>query len=294
VQLGSPRPAARLFVYLLGVFVFFTKRALAIPPAPAKTETNPVTEKKERLSYWDQGEPRPFVASRIEVGLYTKPQIAVGYGKPYWMSATAEVFGITTFSFGAGYAGIRGSLPFLDLRIGTRYSYSYDRAFLQPQDHYEKDDVNSNHGLPNAHYLSLETELAGVLPVLAGYVFPVVTIYNMPSVPDGKFLFDESLRGIMKPPWIMGFRLGYVKTFGKNDFIKAGLLSEFIVLPGRDGSIFRLGPAAQVRITDHMDAQGTLTIVLASPDSLGLGNGSFGVLGVVYRWATGDEHPHFP
>jgi hypothetical protein len=248
---------------------------------------------KRQLSYWDQGEPRLFVSGREELGLYVKSQVAAGYGQPYWFNATVEAFGMSTTSFGAGYAGIRGALPFLDLRIGSRYTYSYHRSLLPPKPEYTAEDVANPQG-PNATYTTLETELTGFVPAFDGFFFPVITIYRIVDVPQDKFVFDESLRGVADPPWIMGFRLGYVKNFGRDDFIKAGVLNELVVLPGRSGSIYRVGPAAAVRLTDHLEAQGTITFVLASPDSLGLWHGSFGVLGVVYRWATGDPHPEFP
>jgi hypothetical protein len=272
---------------LLAVIALGARRADAAEPPNEKRGLE-----KRNLSYWQGGKPRAFVAGRTEAGLYIKEQLAVGYGQPYWFSATVEAFGISTFSFGGGYAGVRGSLPFLDLRLGTRYSYSYDRSLLPPKDHYTSDDVSTAHG-GNAHYQSLEAELTGIIPAFDGFFFPVITVYGITDVPDGKYVFDESLRGVLKPPWIMGFRLGYVKNFGRNDFIKLGVLTELIVLPGRS-PIFRMGPAGAIQLTNHLDLQGTLSIVVAGPDSLGLFDGAFGVLGFVYRWATGDEHPHFP
>jgi hypothetical protein len=271
----------------LVISVLWHGSAFAAPQA----ELEPV--EKEKLSYWQEGNPRFFAAARVEVGLYVKPQVAVGYGKPYWANATLEAFGISTTSFAAAYAGVRGSLPFFDLRIGARDTYSYSRSFLPMKDRYEAADVSEPHG-PRARYLSLETELTGVLPAFAGYIFPVVTIYRIVDAPEDRYLFDESLRGVLKPPWIMGLRLGYVKNFGEGDFLKLGVLSELVVLPGRSNDIVRLGPAATVKLTDHLDAQGTITFVVASPDSLGIWSGPFGVLGVVYRWATGDRHPAFP
>jgi hypothetical protein len=282
------RPRARTrFVCALAPLVvgIWPCRAHALPEKPP--------ERKTKYSYWDQGEARPFVSGRVEAGLYLKPQFAVGYGKPYWWSATAEAYAITTTSFGAGYAGIRGALPFLDWRVGARYTSSYYRSFLPVKEHYTVDDVNHPEG-PLARYLSLETELGAVLPLFTGYLFPVVTVYRIVDTPEGAYVFDESLRGVLKPPWIMGFRLGFVKGFGNDDFLKVGFLSELVVLPGRNDNIVRLGPAAHVTLTDHLDAQGAITFVVASPDSLGIWNGPFGVLGFVYRWATGDEHPGFP
>jgi hypothetical protein len=263
------------------------RSALAEP----KAELQPA--EKTKLSYWEDGDPRWFAASRTELGLYAKQQIAVGYGMPYWANTSVEAFVMSTTSFAAGYAGLRGSLPFLDLRIGARDTYAYSRSFLPVKDHYDSADVSEPRG-PRARYLSLETELTATLPAFAGYIFPVVTIYRIVDAPEGQYLFDESLRGILKPPWIMGFRLGYVKNFGHDDFLKAGVLVEYIVLPGRPDNIVRVGPAATVKLTDHLDAQGTITFVIASPDSLGIWSGPFGVLGVVYRWATGDKHPAFP
>jgi len=222
-----------------------------------------------------------------------KPQVAVGYGLPHWANVSAEAFGISTMSFGAGYAGIRGYLPFVDLRVGARYTSSYYRSFVDPKAHYEAADVSNPHG-PLARYLSLETELSLTVPLLDGYAFPVFAAYRIVDIPAGKYVFDESLRGVLEPPWILGIRLGYVKNFGHDDFVKIGVLSELVLLPGRGEHIARLGPAALVTLTQHLDAQGTITFVLSSPDSLGIWNGPFGVLGLVYRWATGDEHPAFP
>jgi dTDP-4-dehydrorhamnose 3,5-epimerase len=37
-------------------------------------------------------------------------------GMPYWANTTVEAFVMSTPSFAAGYVGVRGSLPFLDLR----------------------------------------------------------------------------------------------------------------------------------------------------------------------------------
>jgi hypothetical protein len=268
---------------------FVAKKAVA---GDDRTEKRTGLDERQ-LSYWDQGKARLFVSGRLEGGLYAKPQVAVGYGQPHWFNATAEAYAISTMSFGAGYAGLRGTLPFLDLRVGTRYTFSYYRSLLPVKAHYVAEDVSTPNG-PLARYRSLETELTGIVPILDGFLFPVITVYRIVDIPAGNYLFDESLRGVLEPPWIMGFRLGYVKNFGHDGFFKVGVLSELIVLPGRSDDIVRIGPAADVQITDHLDAQGTVTFVVSSPDSLGIWNGPFGVLGLVYRWASGDPHPAFP
>src|SRR5947207_2108779 len=102
MRLGSVCEGACAFLALSAIL---ERDARGQPIGPPPVE-------KVTLSYWDQGDPRLFVAARAEGGLYAKPQISVGYGKPYWINASAEAYGISTTSFGAGYAGIRGSLPF--------------------------------------------------------------------------------------------------------------------------------------------------------------------------------------
>src|SRR4051812_33081801 len=119
-------PATSLARALLVLVMVMAKDGVAADAS--MTEPPRTGLEKRKLSYWDQGNPRAFVSGRLELGLYVKQQIAVGYGQPNWFSVSAEAFGISTFSFGGGYAGIRGSLPFLDLRLGTRYTYSYDRS----------------------------------------------------------------------------------------------------------------------------------------------------------------------
>jgi hypothetical protein len=259
--------------------------------AETSTATRESGLEKRKLSYWAEGPFRWFLSSRTEFGIYAKAQVALGYGQPFWMWTGAETWAMTTTSFAAGYFGFRGTLPFLDLRLGARYTHSYFRSLLPPKDSYDDEDITTPHG-PLANYLSLESELAGVLPLLGGFLFPVITFYAMPDVPDGKYLFDESLRGVMKPPFIWGNRIGYVHLFGKH--VKAGVLNELIVLPGRGAAIFRMGPAAAVSLTDHLDAQGTISFALSSPDSFNLFHGSFGQLGLIYRMATGDPAPRFP
>ncbi len=281
------RQRKRVAQALLGGSVFLTHAAAA------ETTSEQPELGQSRFAYWNQGRARPFGAARMEAGLYLKPQIAVGYGEPYWINTTAETYGISTTSFGAGYGGIRGTLPFLELRVGARYTYSYYRSFLPPKEHYVSEDVSKPSG-PLARYLSVEAELFGTFPLLGGYAFPVFTVYHIAGTPEGAYLFDESLRGVLKPPWIAGVRLGYVKSFGSDEFFKAGVLTEVVLLPGRSASVVRVGPAALVTLTDHLDAQGTITFVVQSPDSLGIWNGPFGVLGFVYRWATGDARAAFP
>src|SRR4051794_19942548 len=111
--------------------------ALVLLPYVARAEdASSESVKTTRFSYWQDGAPRAFVSTRTEVGAYVKAQFAVGYGKPHWMWIGIEGYPITTTAFGAGYLGLRAALPFLDLNLGARYTYSYYRSFLAPKDVY--------------------------------------------------------------------------------------------------------------------------------------------------------------
>jgi hypothetical protein len=267
-------------------------------PIPlALAEGGEAVEAPEALihpDYWSDGKPRAFVSSRLEAGLvYGKPQIAVGYGRPYWMWIGAEAYAISTNSFGAAYAGFRAVLPFANLSLGARDTYSYYRSFLLPKNHYVAEDVSSPTG-DRQRYLTLEAELSAVLPVPGGYFLAAPTFYVVSDVPKDRYVYEESLRGVMKPPFIWAVRLAYVAAFGQNDEIKAGGLFELVELPGRNEHILRAGPAASVSITDHLDVIGAFSMVLSSPDSLGIWHGPFGQLGLRYYFATGEEKPRFP
>jgi hypothetical protein len=267
---------------------------LAWTPA-ARGADGPAARPPEPLvDYWQGGAPRPFVSSRIEGGIiYAKPQVAVGYGQPYWTWIGIEAYPMTTNSFFAGYVGIRAALPFLSLSFGARDSYSYYRSFLPPGDHYVSDDLSSLNGA-HARYVAIEAEVSTVLPVPGGYTLAAATVYAITGVPEHKYVFDESLRGIVKPPYIWALRLAYLAGLGKNDVVKVGVLAELVGLPGRDQLVFRSGPVLSVTITDHTDAIGVFSPVFVSPDSLGLWHGTFGQLGFRYRWATGDSGAQFP
>ena len=56
----------------------------------------------------------------------------------------------------------------------------------------------------------------------------------------------------------------------------------------------RVGPAGSLTLTDYLEALGTLTLAVSSPDTLGLALGAYGVAGLRYRWATGEPEVKVP
>jgi hypothetical protein len=252
------------------------------PPAPAGTEQAVVTR------YWELGRPRLFFGTTLEAGYaYARPRFTVGYGRPYWSWIGIETYPLVSLGGLGHYVGLGAALPGITARVGGRYSYPFSDHYLPPQATYTRIDVERARG-PRADYLALEAELAATLPVLVGSAFAVVGGYRIELAPDGYYLYEESLRAVMKPPHIWRGRLGYLVGFGRDGGIRVGVASDVIGLPGRDEFIVRAGVLGSVLINSRLEAQVSLIPVIVSPDTLGLAGGDFGQLGVRFRWATGD------
>jgi hypothetical protein len=103
------------------------------------------------------------------------------------------------------------------------------------------------------------------------------------------YLFEESLRVVMKPPYAWRARAGYLLAISRNGAIRVGAAGEIIGLPGRDEFVIRAGLLGSVSISAQLEAQVSLIPVLVSPDTIGLAGGDFGQLGVRYRFATDSE-----
>jgi hypothetical protein len=245
------------------------------------------------LSYWEPGEARPFVSGRFDGSVnFAKVQVAAGYGKPHWIWVGIEAFAITTTEFGGGFVGARASTPVLDISYGVRDNRSYLHGYLVPAGRHTASEVREE-TLPKQRYLVSELEISGVIPALGGYAIWDVDAERILDAPQGVEVYEESLRVITRK-WAIGTRVGFVYPFGRDGVLKAGLLAEYVITPDRPSNVARLGPAMVLSITDHTEMVGALTLPISSPDSLGPVVGSWGVLGLRYKWATGDRNPHFP
>ena len=102
--------------------------AVQLPIATANAEPG---APRPSNGYWSEGEPRPFVSAKIELGIpYAKPGFSFGYGMPHWLWAGVDVNAISTLEFVQTYAGVRAASPFLDLAFGARDTWSYGKAFV--------------------------------------------------------------------------------------------------------------------------------------------------------------------
>ena len=286
----TPKRSSALLVAAFCV-VGTARTACAEGRGTAPLDTVPMTPK---LSPWDQGNWRPFVGGHVDVGvIFARPAIMAGWGQPHWMWFGVEAYALTTNSFFATYVGTVAHLPIADLSFGLRDNWSYVRSLLPPKTSYAAEDVDDVHGA-HARYLALDTELSLVAPLPGGFAFGGVLATTVLDVPSDRYVYEEGMRAILRPPFAADFRLGYLLKLGPEDVVKAGVLTETVVLPHRDGPIFRAGPVVSVSLTEHTEGIFVFTAVLRSPDSLGIWHGPYGFLGVRYRFATGDAAPKFP
>lgn len=251
------------------------------PPAPGGTEQATVSR------YWELGRPRSFLAADVEAGYaYVRPKFSAGFGQPYWRWIGVEAHPIVSTGGAGQYMGVQGALPFLSLRLGARYYYPFSRSMLRPRANYSRNDIELLEG-PRADYLALQAEVNATIPAPIGSVFALANLYQVRLVPDGYYLYEESLRSVMEPPWIWRARLGYLVGIGRERAIRLGVAGDLIGLPGRGEFVVRAGILGSVAINAHLDAQASFIPVWLSPDNLGLAGGDFGQLGVRLRWATG-------
>lgn len=90
--------------------------AAQVPPPHAAGVEHP-----PQASYWERGLSRPFASASLELGFaYARPEVSVGFGRPFYRAMSLDAKPLVT-SEGAGfYGGVRGTVPFLELRAGVR------------------------------------------------------------------------------------------------------------------------------------------------------------------------------
>ena len=263
-------------------------------PTPLDTSVPPSPPKRPENGYWSEGEPRWFVSTKSDLGTpYLKPYFSAGYGLPHFIWGGIDVNSITTMEFTQVYAGVRASTPVLDFAFGYRETWSFGKPFLAPRASYTRSDVLDAPG-SGARYWSWEAEVVGILPLPhAAIVADFILVKNL-DVPAGMYVYEESYRAVVAKPLYAVWRTAVVARVLNEGALKFGPLVEYVFSTGREKDVVRVGPAASLQITDHLEAQGALTLAVTSPDPLGLTLGAYGVAGLRYRWATGERAPKLP
>ncbi len=240
---------------------------------------------ERRLSPWQSDQDTYFVSGTTDLGIiYVRPRVMLGYGSPHWKYVAIDAYVTTTNSFTSPYLGWRATFPFLDAFLGVRTVYPFDRRFLAPSDRHTGDDLSLDGGGERSTYNVVEHEISALAPVLHGIAYAQVHPL-MVDAPRDRHVFEERIRAVVAPPFAMNTRLGYFYGFGEAQKLKAGLITEYVVLPGRPRNVLRAGPLFLLELSPTLDAMGAFSAVIDSPDALGTFHGPYAFLGILHRWA---------
>src|SRR5438067_6100184 len=189
-----------------------------VPPVPVAT-------------HWKDGPSRYFLATAIDVGfLYFRPRVSLGYGRPHyeWFGVDANPIFHTT-GLGA-YSGLRLAIPHFDVRAGARFFLPFSRSFLQPRENYSRLDLEDLTG-PRSRYVTLEAEATATLPIGPGRLLLVAAGSAVELVPEGYYVFEETIRVIAKPPFIWRTRFGYGINCGPQEAVTLTPVVELVGVP---------------------------------------------------------------
>jgi len=255
--------------------------AAAVPELPADPGVN---------SSWGAGPSRWFLSLLVDVGVvYLRPRVAVGWGRPYteWVGLEANPI-ISGDTLGAsGGLRIKGESLGLDLRLGGRYMASLGRTFLVRQKDYLRQDIELRVG-NSAGYTAFEGELSGGWSIGGGVdIFAEAAVTYVTGVPDGFDVFEEVIKAVVEPPWVVRGRAGWTFELGFQGALKAGPVVEVVAIPGRQAYILRGGIVGSLKLYDNLEVRLTIAPAFGSPDALGTRGGDAFVLGIRWRWATG-------
>ena len=236
---------------------------------------------------WREGPNRAFVATTLDAGyLYFRPRVSVGYGRPFteWVGLDANPL-VVSSGYGA-YGGARFALPYVDLRVGARYFGAFEHAYLDPQDHYSRLDLDVT-TRSKSSFVTLEAEITGAIPLGPGDIIALGSLSDVLGVPSDAYVFEETLHVITAPPLVWRARGGYAVRFGSHGQHSVGLVVDALDIPKRDDSTtIRVGPVLKITLSRHFDVRGSFVMTVYSPDRLGLVGGDFTDLGVRWRTAT--------
>ncbi|HTM44189.1 MAG TPA: hypothetical protein VL137_04495 [Polyangiaceae bacterium] len=254
----------------------------------------PTVTPRPEHGYFSVGKPRWFISTKSDIGiLYLKPYFSAGYGRPHWIWAGIDANAILTMDMFQSYAGVRAASPIIDLAFGFRDTWSFHRPFLTPAASYSYTDVQRAPGR-KARYWAWEAEAVGVAPLPYSALVADLIAIKLLDKPSSRFLYEESYRAIVADSMYAVLRVAAVARLLHENALKIGVLGEHVFETGRSSPVFRVGPIAALQLTDHLEILGVATFAVKSPDSLGLTLGTYGLVGLRYRWATDEPDPKLP
>jgi len=259
--------------------------ALVSAAAAARVPPRTTPPTRPQHSPWQSNRATYFVQGLTDLGvIYTRPRVMLGYGAPHWQYVALDAFWVVTNSFTAPYVGWRASLPFLDAMLGVRTVYPYNRELLAPRRSHTGPELGLDPGGERSTYSAIDFELAAYAPLLHGVLFLDVHPVCV-DAPREQHLYEEMLRAVMRPPFAVGLRGGYMYGIGPAENPKVGVVAEYVLLPGRPGNVTRAGPIGLLRLSRSLELMAAFSAVADSPDSLGIWHGPYAFIGFTHRWA---------
>lgn len=244
-----------------------------------------------RRKSWSTQPVGRFLSGRIDFGLFfLRPRISLGYGRAHDLWAGIETNPIITNEGIAIYAGLRLALAYVDVRVGGRYQYAFRRSFLGPKADFERDDIELREG-PRSSYLTWEIEVTSSIPIGrsgrfgAGDVFVELGGAAVTGVNEGWWVYEETLRAVIEPPWVWRAMIGYLLRPLDSGALRIGPVVQTVGIPGRDLIVWRAGVLARMRLAYNLELRGNFVPVASSRDHLGFAGADAFQLGIRYLWA---------
>lgn len=236
---------------------------------------------------WGGGVARTFLSLTLDAGyLYFRPRASLGWGKPFHAWVGVDANPVVSGNGVGAYTGLRVALPNVDFRVGPRYFRAFQHAYLAPKRGLGRVDLYDT-TQARASLVTYEAELTASIPAGPGDVLMLGSASYVTGVPDGSYVFEETLRVVVAPPLVWRARGGYQLRVGPSRQHAIGLVAEALDVPKRDDSTtVRAGPILRVVLSRQFEVRGSFVVTVASPDRLGLVGGDFTELGVRYRFAT--------
>ncbi len=250
-------------------------------------DVEPVAPEAEpQYSPWQSNHASWFAATTTDLGLiYVRPRLNVGYGAPHWNFASLDAYVIVTNSFLSPYVGLRATLPFLDVFLGVRENFPYDRRTLEPKDTHDADDLSlADNGGDRSTYTAIDFEVQALAPVLHGVLFAQVHPVVL-DAPRDRHIYEEVLRVVLNSRVAVGTRAGFLYGVGPKQTFKLGVVGEYVVQPNRPKNTIRAGPVAHLSINKNFEGLAAFSGIVDGPDSLRIVHGAYAYLGILHRSA---------
>jgi hypothetical protein len=230
------------------------------------------------------------LAGTLELGLSARSVASFGYGQPHWFWLGLDLRSTVASTFAAQGAGLRWVLPLGELGLQSRRLIPYERRVPLSRSSYTAEQLASELG--GVDYRAVEAWLTAYAPLFGGVAYACVWVDRISGVPRGHYLYDEVTRAVVGAPWVGSEQLAYMVPLARGHYL--GPFAEHVWSSRRAGSVWRAGAGYYASFGPHLSLLGYLTVPFASPDQLGLAEGSGGSVSLSYAWSSTDPEPGWP